>query len=87
MMIIKIAKGSSSSEYTMLPAGTKQISIDASHGNHFGLLLKMSNANGRSRSMPIHQRKLSRIDVESYPIIEFKVNSVDEDLTIKLGVN
>lgn len=86
-MILKIAKGSSSSEYTILPAGTKQISIDASHGNHFGLLLKLSNANGRSLSMPIHQRKLSNIDVEGYPIIEFQANSIDEDLTLKLGVN
>lgn len=81
-----IKKGEKSSGFEVLPNNTNSISLECSHGNFSGLRIKLSNANGRSRTEPISTAN-KIVNASGFPIIEFEAESVSEDLEITLLLN
>jgi hypothetical protein len=70
-----------------LPANTSTISVELSHMNFHGMRIHLSSANGRSITLPIHNKLTTGIRTGGFFTVGFEAFSVPEDLTITLSVN
>lgn len=70
-----------------LPANTSTISVELSHMNFLGMRIHLRSTNGRSITLPIHNKLTTGIRTRGFFSVGFEAFSVQEDLTITLSVN